>query len=239
MTNKKGMPVWGWFLIGCGGLALLAAVGLAVSVFIIGKKVSDFAEEHKDNPGLATAKLIDLANPDIELIDHDEDTFTFKEVKSGKTVTVNVKDLEKGEIVFETEKGKTVINAKGEDGEGSFSISSEGDGTSASWGTDVEGPSWIVFPSSAEVKGGFKMEGKEKGGTITATSPDAFDDLVSYYRNHLEDEGYTIQESTFTSEGVRTVLLNGTNSDLNRTFAVSMAKGDPNQIQVTYAEKAQ
>ena len=56
--KKKGLSPLAWVAIGCAGIVVLVAAGLAVSGFFVYRMVEEVADEIDDNPVVATARLI-------------------------------------------------------------------------------------------------------------------------------------------------------------------------------------
>ena len=96
---KKGLSPLAWIGIGCGGLLLIGILVVSVGGYFAAKTVSDFVG---DNPAADAAEAIVRINPELELVESDREagTITIREKSTGKEVTVNYSQLERGELVF-------------------------------------------------------------------------------------------------------------------------------------------
>ena len=134
---------------------------LAVGLFIRNK-----VSESGGNPGFAAAKMLAAMNPDVEVVSADEGTgkITLREKKTGKTVTLDFQDIEKGRISFEDESGEKLdIQTEGEGGRGSVTMKGS-DGT-MQWGTGslADVPGWVPKFPGARMEGAFSAQGKGGG----------------------------------------------------------------------------
>src|SRR5439155_24838641 len=114
-----------WIIGGCGGLVVLAALVGGITMYYVAHKVKQAAH----NPALAVTRLLAAANPDVDVVSTDEDkgNITVRDKKTGKTMTMNFADAQKGKFVFEEDGQKVQMEAHGEGDKGSFEVkSSEG-----------------------------------------------------------------------------------------------------------------
>src|SRR6188768_507460 len=102
--QKKGMSVWAWVAIGCVGILVVCGVAVGGFVWWGAHKVKTMAAEYKDNPGMATVKMLTAMNPDLEMVSCDEASgkVTIKNKKTGEVVTVDMADIQNGKISFDT-----------------------------------------------------------------------------------------------------------------------------------------
>jgi len=86
-AKNKVSPII-WILLGIFGLFVLAGIAVTSAGLFVAHKVAQ-------NPGMAIAKILTAANPDIEVLSTDEgrNTITFKDKKTGETVTMNFDDV--------------------------------------------------------------------------------------------------------------------------------------------------
>jgi Predicted membrane protein len=119
---KKISPIV-WILVGIFGLFVVLGIALTAGAAFVAHKV-------KQNPALAIAKLATVGNPDLEAVAADEgaNTVTFKDKRTGETVTMNFDDVKKGKIVFKSNGKEATIQAHGEGQNGTLEINSP-DGT--------------------------------------------------------------------------------------------------------------
>ena len=142
---KKGLSPLAWIGIGCGGLLLIGILVVSVGGYFAAKTVSDFVG---DNPAAAAAEAIVRINPELELVESDREagTITIREKSTGKEVTVNYSQLERGELVFGDAEGEEVRIQSGTSGDGGPISITGSDGSSVSMGAAgaaVEAPSWL------------------------------------------------------------------------------------------------
>jgi hypothetical protein len=96
--QKKGLGPLAWIGIGCGGIVVLAIIGIAVFGWLyggkikqLGGKIEQFAQDAQKNPTRATATLMVSASAgQIEMVAEDDANkrYTVKEKQSGKLTTI-------------------------------------------------------------------------------------------------------------------------------------------------------
>ena len=214
-AKKRGPPPY--ILVGCFGLVVLAAIGVMATGWFVKSKLQNAgidADLMKRNPALASAKLITAMNPNIEVVTVDEGkgTITLKEKSSGRVVTLNFDDVQKGKISFK------------EEGKGEFSMSS-GAGTVA--------PDWVPpYPGS---QGQAVISGTDKSGTqgtFTFSTKDSVDQVVAYYAKELPAKGYTVERTMSTRQaGTQMEVLTGTAA--GRTLRLSVVSSQPGETAVS------
>ena len=86
--QKKGLGALGWIGIGCGGIVVLAIIGIVVSSMLFGGKIKQFAEDAQKNPTRTTATVM-VATGQFEMVAEDDANkrYTVKEKKTGGTLT--------------------------------------------------------------------------------------------------------------------------------------------------------
>src|SRR5690242_19308175 len=109
---KKGVSPIVWVLVGIFGFFLLVGV-----VFTVG--VGMFVHTVKQNAVAAAAKLLTLANPDVEVLDTNEsnNTVSLRDKKTHEPITVNLDDIKQGKIIFKDNKGQTATIQANTDGQ--------------------------------------------------------------------------------------------------------------------------
>ncbi len=87
--QKKGLGPLAWVGIGCGGIVVLAIIGLIVFSTIYGPKIKKFAEEAQKNPTRATAAMM-VTTGQFEMVAEDDANkrYTVKEKANGKLTTI-------------------------------------------------------------------------------------------------------------------------------------------------------
>jgi hypothetical protein len=81
---KKGLSTGAKVGIGCGGLVLLALIGLVIAAFVLGPKLAKMGE----NPTRATASVMVMAGGEMVAEDDVAKRYTVKDKKSGVLTTI-------------------------------------------------------------------------------------------------------------------------------------------------------
>jgi hypothetical protein len=227
-----------WILGGCGGLIVLAAITGGMTMYYLAHKAKQFAHGMEKNPALAVAKMMAAVNPDVEVVSTDEDkgTITVRDKKTGKLLTMNLQDAQKGKFVFEQDGQKVEMQAHGEGDKGSLELKS-GDG-SMKFGTDGKMPDWLPAYPGSTPKGVFSMQsGKGSGGSFGLTTNDSIDQVVRYYEDALKKAGLTVKTQTMQANGKtslcvvtgeepgnkRSVMVNATVADGATSVAITFS----------------
>jgi len=238
MSEKKGMPVWGWVLIGCGGitaLGLVVFIGMGVFVY---KKGSEFVEAAERNPAHALAKFVALADKNIEIVDHNDDdqTVTLKNVSTGEVVTIDKSGLEDGQITWFNNGNKTTFDINTDNG---FSISTDSaDGEQElSLGSNDPPPEWVPSYPGSEMRNLSRITSSTQGesGTIAFSTDDDAVEVQSYFKKTLEDEGYEVKTAEVngaftvvgTKDGTTVTTTIGQDSEKAQSAGMIQYKKDP------------
>jgi hypothetical protein len=179
-------------LAGCGGLIVIGALVFGLVVFKARQLVHG-------NPAYTAARLMAAANPDIEILSTDEDkgTMTVRNKKTGETLTINLRDAQKGKFVFEQNGKKAEINAGASGDKGSFEIkSSEG---SVKFGTNEKMPDWVPVYSGATPQGVYSAQtAQEASGSFRFTTNDSVDQVAQFYEATLKKAGMKVTTASTT-----------------------------------------
>jgi uncharacterized protein YneF (UPF0154 family) len=226
---KKGLPVWAWVGIGCGGLVILVLIVVMAAGFFVANKVKDVAADFEDNPAMATAKMIVKVNPDLEEVATDEEagTITVRNKKTGEVVTVNFDDIQDGKLSFTTDEGEVKVDASQLEENGSMTVTSE-DGSvvfAAGKPSAKDLPSWVpVYPGTEpSSRHSMRTETTLSGGFEIATD-DALADVLEFYRSELESEGYEISVNTYTQDATEGGMVNGSDEAEQRSIVVILSR---------------
>jgi hypothetical protein len=218
-------------------LIVLAAITGGMTMYLA-HKAKQFAHGMEKNPALAVAKMMAAVNPDVEVVSTDEDkgTITVRDKKTGKLLTMNLQDAQKGKFVFEQDGQKLEMQAHGEGDKGSLELKS-GDG-SMKFGTDGKMPDWLPAYPGSTPKGVFSMQnGKGSGGSFGLTTNDSIEQVMRFYEDALKKAGLTVKTQTMqangkTSLGVvtgeelgnkRSVMVNATVADGATSVAITFS----------------
>ena len=221
-----------WALAGCGGLLLLIIIGMLAVGLFIRQKASEFG----GNPGFAAAKMLAAMNPDVDVVSADEASgkITLRDKKTGKTITLDFQDIQKGRISFEDESGERV-DVQTEGDRGSMSVkSSEG---TMQWGEgsldDV--PSWVPKFPGGKMEGSFTAQGKgQEGGSFQLRCGGSVQKVADYYEQALKGAGMQVQKHAMQGGGTSTVMLTGT-AESGRNVTATVASTDDGTVAtITY-----
>jgi hypothetical protein len=189
---------------------LVLAVG-ALGLFVV-NKVPEIAQ----NPA-GLGRLIAEANPNMEMIDADEEkrTIRVRNKESGETLTIRLDDLKAGRIKFERE---------GKEGTDTLEV-----------GGKVRLPNWVPkFPGVEPVSVGSASSATEgEGGIVTFETSASEEKIVAFYRDGLEKRGLTVKAT-----GPALVMQNEEDG-LHATVTISDDSGGKRRVTVAYGEKRQ
>jgi uncharacterized protein YneF (UPF0154 family) len=240
---KKGLPIWAWVGIGCGGLLILVLIVVMAAGFFVAKKVKDVAGDFEDNPAMATAKMIVKVNPELEEVATDEEagTITVRNKKTGEVVTVNFDDIQDGKLSFTTDEGEVKVDASQLDENGSMTVTS-GDGsvvvaTGKPSAKDL--PSWVPMYPGTEPTSRHSMRTETTlSGGFEITTEDAVADVLEFYRSELESAGYEISVNTYTQDETEGGMVNGNNEAEHRSIIVILSReaGENTKAVVSFNE---
>ncbi len=227
--QKKGLSPLAWVGIGCVGLVVLIGIGLAGAGWFVSKKVKEF----EDKPIEMTARTIALASPEIEFVSSDEEsrTVVFRNEKTGEEITLNFEDIENGNFSFENEEGKgsvSVSAAEAAGGGGGLTIkTSEGTATIGTGGGRDRVPSWVPIYPGADVNVGFTSSSDTGAtGMLELTGWDSGEEVIEFYAEKLEKEGYKITRNTMSFGDNEQVMLAGTHEGDKRTVSAQWINAD-------------
>ncbi|HEX4954560.1 MAG TPA: hypothetical protein VF017_14300 [Thermoanaerobaculia bacterium] len=241
--TKKGLPVVAWILIGCLGLVVLGGIGFVTVTYIIGKKVTSFVKEAADKPLQAAARAYAFINPDLELVSVDEeaDKVTFKNVKTGETVTLDGSDIREGRLTMDTGKGKVTIDAKGSGQEGKVEVTDAAGKTVFEAGAaDLSQlPAWVPRYPGASSTGMMATGGGAdgRGGVFQLKTGDSVDEVRAYYERELEGAGFDLQKNSVSSGGSQFVTLIGTGREGRSVTVGILRDGGETQVTLQYGER--
>jgi hypothetical protein len=119
---------------------------------------------------------------------------TFRDKKTGETVTMNFDDIKNGRIDFKGPKGERAsINARGNGQNGSLEINGPNGSMQFGAGANAKIPDWVpVYPGSTPT-GNFSMQsGDGSGGTLTFTTKDSAEAVLAFYNRSVTSAGFKI-----------------------------------------------
>ncbi|HXI40506.1 MAG TPA: hypothetical protein VNH83_11030 [Bryobacteraceae bacterium] len=221
-----------WILGGCGGLVVLAALVGGIAMYYVAHKAKQFGR----NPALAITRMIAAANPDVDVVSTDEDkgTITVRDRKTGKTVTMNFADAQKGKFVFEQDGQKVQMEAHGEGDKGSFEVkSSEGSMKFQSGAGSEKLPDWLPAYPGSSPQGAFSMQNpKETTGSFSFVTKDSIEQVMRYYEGALKKAGLKVTSNTMQQDGRTNLGVVTAEEAGNKRKAVVNATASPEGINV-------
>lgn len=242
-SEKKGLSPLAWVGIGCGVLALLSIIVIVVVFGFVATKVSEVASDFNDNPAQAAAELAVRLNPELELIESDEEagTITFENTKTGEEFTLNFEDIAEGRFTATTEEGNVVVDVTGDEEEGTVTVRTNEGVARFGAGTSLEDvPEWVpLYPDGEEAQGAYTTVTAEGvSGTVTVKTKEETQKVLDYYKALLEEEGYnvTLQTMNFGDEETQGMVI-GQHED-GRTVNVVVARAEEStQVAIQYTGK--
>jgi len=241
--ERKGLHPLAWVGIGCGVLIVIVASAMLIGGFFLARTVKNVAEDFEDNPGLATAKLIVKATPELEEVDVDEEagTMTIRNTKTGELITVDFEDIKEGRFSW-TADGEEVTVDVSEAESGTVKVeSSDGEGFALTTGAAVseEIPEWVpIYPGSEPANRGTMKTDDSISGNFTAGSEDSVAAVLEFYRETLKSAGFQVNVNTYSGSDNEGALINGSAEDDGKTVVVLIGDDDGSTtINVTYSSK--
>ena len=245
--KKKGLSPLAWIGIGCGGIVLLGLIAFVIVGGWLFGKAKDVAKDYQDNPAMASAKIVVKLNPEWELVDSDDDagTLTIRDKKTGEETTVDLQDVEDGQISFKSgDEEMTVGMEKDDEGGGAFTVRDK-EGKSrfrvGSGGGDElpglaaelsRGPSrkgTFLSSSDAQTNGGFGFK-----------TDDAVDDVIAFYEDALEGDGFEITGRNSTQSGdteLKSINAEAEDRTIQVMVITDRSSDGESQVTVTFSDK--
>ena len=215
-----------YVLLGCGGLVVVALVSAIALGLFVRQKAGDISK----NPAMAAAKMVAALNPDIEVVSADEATgrITLREKKTGKTVTMDFRDVQKGRIRFEGEGGERVdIEAEGEGKSGALRVTTPEGEFRAGQGSLAELPSWVPLCPGAQPGGAYSAQSlKEDTGMLQIRCGGSAEQAAAFYEGAMKAAGMSVKRQAAASGGAQMVILTGENRESGRSLTATIATSD-------------
>jgi len=243
---KKKSP-WGCILIGCAVVLIVGILGTAGVVWYGWNKAKEVIgfdlKEMQENPTAATAKMIAKLNPEIEVVETDEDTqkITFRNTKTGETVTVDLKDVQDGKLTFFDDSGKSASISvdSDESGSGTFKVESSEGNFQMSGGDAAKLPGWVpVYEDREPENVGVMSADKGTTGGYSMETTDSIADIESYFSEALDDAGFKYQTDRWQLDGKNAVTMRASHPDGTRTVIISIEQTEQGaKFAVTFSEE--
>ena len=238
-TKKKGLGALAWIAIGCGGLIIIAFIVMSAGLWFGGKMVKNVVEDLEENPAKTIAKGIVMANPELEMVetDDDEGTITVRVKESGELATFDYSQIQEGKLSFESSEGSMTFDTQGDEDGAIITVKTD-EGTSK-WGAG-EIAEWLPdYPGAENLQIAYSQKTDESmTGAFGFETEDSIADVVAYYTDELEGDGFEVQENTTSQNGeVQSAILTANDSESSRQAQVIIApEGDIVRVSVTYSE---
>jgi hypothetical protein len=229
--ERTGLHPLAWVAIGCGAILMIVIVALLIGGFFVARAVKDVAGDFEDNPGLAAARLIVKATPELEEVEVDEEagTMTIRNTKTGELITVNFEDIKEGRFSW-TADGEEVRVDLSEAEDGTIRVESDdGDGLQISTGAAVsdEAPDWVpVYPGTTPDGLGTVKTSDSINGSFKLTTDDPVTEVVDFYREALKEAGFQVNVNTYSGEDSAGAMINGSNETEERNVIVIVGADD-------------
>jgi hypothetical protein len=238
--QKKGLSNLAWIGIGCGVVLLMVVIAGGAFIWWGVGKAKDMAAEFEANPGLATARLIIKASPELEEVAVDEEagTITVRNTDTGEEITVDFDEIREGRITFSSDGETVTVEASSDDEGGEVTITADKGSLSYSAGDRVKGerPDWAPLYPGCEPEAEHVLT-RDDGlsGAFQLTTTDSVDDVVAHYREQLTEGGFEVGVNTFSGQGQTAAMITGTDREGGRTVVVNTsAEEGKTTIGVTY-----
>jgi VCBS repeat-containing protein len=237
--KKKGLSPLAWVGIGCGVIVVLGLIVMVVAGALGMRWLGGKAKEFEANPGLAAAKLVISVNPELELVDTDEDagTLTVRNTKTGEIMKATFD--ENGKVTFESNGETTSFGMeKGDDGEGAFTVRGADGKTRLRVGAGGEEdlPGWLPRYEGVTPQGTyFSASGGTVNGGYSFETADSVDDVIGYFRDELEDAGMTETGNSNTTSGSSRFSNVSYEGDGRTVTLVVTSDGDETNVIVSYS----
>lgn len=243
--DGKGLSVLAWVGIGCGALVVLMFAGCMVTAYLGMSWLGGVVKDFEANPAMASARMIVRTNPELELVSSDDaaGTLTIRSRETGEVVTVDLDEIQEGRIRFESGGEEVTLGVEGSGAEGDGALTVKGKDGETQFrmgaGGDEEIPDWLPrYPDVDPTGTFFSRSGGEVNGTFSLQTEDSVEDVIAFYRQALEEGGFT--ETTYTTsqvQGGRHASL-GAEAGNRRVGVVATTQGGATQVAVTFSESS-
>lgn len=237
---KKG-NVWIWVLGGCLGLLLLGGAVTAIIGYFAVQKAKEVAGDFEKKPVYTAAKALLILNPDIELVDADENSqkITIREKATGKTMTVSLEDLKEGRISFTNEKGEQyTVQTEGEGEGGGIRVEGpDGQQVYSAQSGNIEFPEWAPVPQGNYSNSARTVTNDGTIWVVTVNTSVTVPHLAENLEREVTSRGFRVtgNSTTTTSEGA-TLMFSAVSADSKRTItAMGGSKTGASQVELIFS----
>ena len=235
---RQGMGTGAKIAIGCGAVAILSIVVVGVVLvaggMFVAKKAKDAgfdSELMARNPGLAAARMMVSANPELDLVDMDENrgTLTIRNKETGETLTVDFQDIQEGRLTFRTDEGE--VTFRGDDAGARMEVRGEtGETQTLEFGASADRsriPDWIPVHQGDLNVGFTATDGGKRIGMFSIETTASRQDVRDFYVAELEGRGFTPSVSSMEAVGMAMISISASHPDGTRevTVLINEAEG--------------
>jgi hypothetical protein len=234
-----------WVLTGCGAIIIVVVLVASAGAYWAYHKARQVAkdagldpEQMQKHPAVTAIKLITAMNPDIEVVSVDEDKnrITLRDKKSGKTVTMNLDEAEKGKIVISQDgEGEVTVEASN----GNVEVKSKDGNAKFGGGAPDKIPQWVPAYPEVAVEGYFSVTNNDgESGGFHFTTKDSTETVVSFYQDKLKGAGMKVTSNSVLANGANLGQLAAEDQDAKRKIVVIASKGEKGtETLVTFESK--
>jgi hypothetical protein len=235
---KKGVSIWVWLAIGCVGILVLGGVAVGGFVWWGAHKVKSMAQELQEHPEQAIVKMLAAMDENVEVVSTDaaNGKVTLRNKQTGQVMTVDMEDIKQGKINFETAEGSASMTM---DQQGGKMEVHGAHGEVATFGSGSHLPDWVPTYPGGKAEGVFSSDTpQQSGGTFALTTSDSVDQVFAYYKQQLEDGGYSVTESRYSGSGGNGGIVAGESKDGKRNLTFTLATdAGMTRVAGAYSEK--
>lgn len=232
-----------WVLAGCGTLILIGIIVVVLGMYFvrnIAKQAGVDPELMRKNPALGVAKMSVTMDKDLELISIDEDksTITFKNKKTGETITLTAEQDENGRVVFKQNGKEVTLEARSKNGKGTLEVKSK-DGSAKFGNVSVDKlPDWLPAYPDVEVAGIYSAQDKtgESGG-FHFTTQDSPRKVLSFYEAGLKRAGMVVTTNVVEKNGKEADGILSGEGKKHTAYVNAAASEQGTEVTVMFATK--
>ena len=243
---QKKSNVLIWVIAGCGTFLIIGIIAVFLGGYFVWNKAKQAGLDPdliQNKPALAVAKMVVATNPDIELVSADDEKglITFRDKKTGETVTVNLDDAVEGKISFKKEgEDEVTIEAKGDESKGSVEVKSAEGSAKFGTGSVDKLPDWLPIYPDVQLIGSYSGQNKDgqSGGFHFATK-DPPNKIISFYEDGFKRAGMVVTSNLLPVTGkLSGGMTTGEDTKKKRVVSVNALTNDEGtQVTVVYEVK--
>lgn len=223
---------------------MVGALVVVAVLFFAARKGKEYVDRVEEDPGMAMAEVVALANPELEIVEKhpEEGRVTVRNTRTGEVTTVDVSRLQEGKIEWETEGRRSSVGIDRDSGTARVETEDDaGKRSSRQWGAGSEKiPAWVPRYPGATPEGIYRRTGPEgESGAFAVAVEDSVDEVIDHYRTTLEGRGYEVTENVFSGPDGKGGMIVGERDEEGRTVSLMISsEPDGTQVAVSYQVRA-